>query len=75
MNVFLSYAVSPFDSPIAARLRAVAAAYDISIVLPDRTERPSNGLGIDTQNKIGQSDAVIALITWAGTDQNKRYDR
>ena len=63
MNVFLSYAVEPFDTPIAARLRAVAAAYDISILLPDRHQILPNGLSIDTQTKIGSCDAVIALIT------------
>jgi hypothetical protein len=63
VNVFLSYAVAPFDTPIAARLRAVAAAYDISILLPDRNQVFQNGLTIDTQTKIGSSDAVIALIT------------
>ena len=63
MNVFLSYAVAPFDAPIAARLRAVAAAYDISILLPDRNQPVQNGLPIDTQTKIESSDAVIALIT------------
>ena len=63
MKVFLSYAVASWDGPIAARLRAVAAAYDISILLPDRTQLSANGLSIDTETKIGQSDAVIALIT------------
>lgn len=63
MNVFLSYAVAPFDSPIAARLRAVAAAYDISILLPDRTQPSQNGLSADSQTKIRSSDAVIALVT------------
>ena len=63
MNVFLSYAVAPFDTPIAARLRAVAAAYDISILLPDRNQVFQNGLTVDTQTKIQSSDAVIALIT------------
>jgi hypothetical protein len=63
VNVFLSYAVAPFDTPIAARLRAVAAAYDISILLPDRNQVFQNGLSVDTQAKIKSSDAVIALIT------------
>jgi hypothetical protein len=63
VKVFLSYAVGPWDAPIAARLRAVAAAYDISILLPDRTQHPANGISVDTQTKIRQSDAVIALIT------------
>ncbi|MBC7908897.1 MAG: hypothetical protein H7Y30_00245 [Pyrinomonadaceae bacterium] len=63
MKVFLSYAVGQWDAPIAARLRAVAAAYDISILLPDRTQVSNNGLSADTQNKIKQSDAVIVLVT------------
>jgi hypothetical protein len=61
VNVFLSYALRPWDAPIAARLRAVAAAYDIAILLPDRTNQ--NGVTADTNNKINQSDAVIALVT------------
>lgn len=63
MKVFLSYAVGPWDTPIAARLRAVAAAYDITILLPDRTQIIHNGLPLDTQEKIRESDAVIALVT------------
>jgi len=65
VNVFLSYAVAPFDVPVAARLRAVAGAYDISILLPDRTQIIHNGLPADTQAKIRQSDALIALVTSA----------
>ena len=60
MNVYLSYAVGPIDAAIPARLRAVAAAYDISILLPDRT---TFALPSDAINKIKQSDAVIALAT------------
>ena len=63
MKVFLSYAVGPLDSSFAARLRAVAAAYDVAILLPDRTQIPHNGLRADTESKIKQSDAVIALVT------------
>jgi nucleoside 2-deoxyribosyltransferase len=63
VNVFLSYAVRPWDAPIAARLRAVAAAYDIAILLPVRNQVVQNGLTTDTLTKIKQSDAVIALIT------------
>jgi hypothetical protein len=63
MKVFLSYAVGQWDAPIASRLRAVAAAYDISILLPDRTQVNNNGLSADVQKKIKQSDAVIALVT------------
>lgn len=63
MNVFLSYAVGELDASIAARLRAVAAAYEISIVLPDRSYVGRNDLSRDTRDKIMQSDAVLALIT------------
>lgn len=63
MKVFLSYAVGPWDAPIAARLRAVAAAYDIAILLPIRVEGFQNGLTTDSLTKIKQSDAVIALVT------------
>jgi hypothetical protein len=63
MQVFLSYAFGDFDAPMAARLRAVAAAYNITILLPDRTQAIYSGLPDDTQKKIKQSDAVIALVT------------
>ena len=63
MKVFLSYAVRDWDAPIAARLRAVAAAYDIAILLPIRTPGVQNGITTDTLTKIKQSDAVIALVT------------
>lgn len=63
MKVFLSYAVGQLDAPIAARLRAVAAAYDISILLPDRTQATHGGININVRNQIKQSDAVIALLT------------
>lgn len=63
MRVFLSYAVGPVDAAIAARLRAVAAAYDIAILLPDRTLPFNDDLTIETLNKIKQSDAVIGLLT------------
>jgi hypothetical protein len=67
MKVFLSYAVGLWDTPIAARLRAVAAAYDITILLPDRTQIIHNGLPADTQEKLRESDAVIALVTNTAT--------
>jgi hypothetical protein len=63
MKVFLSYAVGQSDAPFAARLRAVAAAYDIVILLPDRTHITNNGLTNDTVKKIRQCDAVIGLLT------------
>lgn len=63
MQVFLSHAFSDFDAPIAARLRAVAAAYNVTILLPDRTQAIHKRLPDDSQKKIKQSDAVIALVT------------
>jgi hypothetical protein len=63
VKVFLSYAVGNLDSSFAARLRAVAAAYDVVILLPDRTRIPHNGMEAETQSQIKQSDAVIALVT------------
>jgi nucleoside 2-deoxyribosyltransferase len=63
MKVFLSYAVGHLESAIAARLRAVAAAYDISIVLPDRTIAPGQNIATEIRKQINQSDALIALIT------------
>lgn len=63
MKVFLSYGVGPWNGPIPARLRAVAAIYDISILLPDRTQVLHNGLPSDTKLKIGEADAVIVLVT------------
>lgn len=69
MKVFLSYAVGQLDTPIAARLRAVAAAYDIAILLPDRTQIIHNGLPIATKKKIKESDAVISLVTNTATQQ------
>lgn len=63
MKVFLSYAVGHLDVAIASRLRAVAAAYDVSILLPDRTAIAHGELPADTLKKIRQSDAVIGLLT------------
>jgi hypothetical protein len=63
MRIFLSYAVGPVDATIAARLRAVAAAYDIAILLPDRTRFAGNEVAPDTLKKIRQSDAIITLVT------------
>ena len=69
MKVFLSYAVGPWDGPIPARLRAVSAVYDISILLPDRTQVLHSGLPSDTQAKISEADAVIVLATNTAPDE------
>jgi len=66
VKVFLSYAVGSFDAAIPARLRAVAAAYDITVLLPERTQPFVSSLLGDTVKKIAQSDAVIALATRTG---------
>ncbi len=63
MKVFLSHAVGPLDASIPARLRAVAAAYDIEILLPERPQWSSNEVSGDSINKVALSDAVIALAT------------
>jgi nucleoside 2-deoxyribosyltransferase len=61
MKVFLSYALSPYDGALAARLRAVALAYNVELLLPNTENRQI--LPIENKRKIKQSDAVIALIT------------
>ena len=66
MKVFLSYAVGASDGSIPEQLRAVAAAYGISLLLPDRTYLSSDSLNADTMANITQSDAVIALVTITG---------
>jgi hypothetical protein len=66
MNVFLSYAVGPSEGSIPERLSAVAAAYGISLLLPDRTYPSSDSLNADTMANITQSDAIIALVTITG---------
>jgi hypothetical protein len=63
VKVFLSYAVGSLDAAIPARLRAVAAAYDIAVLLPERTQLHVSELSADTVKKIAQCDAVIALET------------
>ena len=75
MKVYLSYAYGPLDGPIAARLRAVAAIYGISILLPDQTLIGKN-LAAETEKLIKQSDAVIALISkFASRAAQKNVER
>jgi hypothetical protein len=61
MKVFLSYALSPYDGALAARLRAVALAYNVELVLPNAENR--RALPVENKRKIKQSNAVIVLIT------------
>jgi len=61
MKVFLSHSTSPYDASTPARLRAVAAAYGIQILLPERNGRTL--VNAETRGKIAQSDAVVALVT------------
>lgn len=64
MNVFLSHSVSIRDAPVAARLRAVAASYDIRLLLPLREHHYRQGrLTAEVKKLIESSDAVIALAT------------
>ncbi|MCW5968412.1 MAG: hypothetical protein KIT57_07845 [Blastocatellales bacterium] len=64
MKVFLSHSVSPHDAPVAARLRAVAATYDITLLLPEREHNYRQGrLTAEVRKQIRSSDAVIALAT------------
>lgn len=61
MKVFLSYALSPYERALAARLRAVALAYNVELLLPNTENRQI--LPIENRRKIKQSNAVIVLIT------------
>lgn len=61
MKVFLSYALSSYDDALPARLRAMALAYDVELLLPNADERQY--LILETKKKIKKSQAVIALVT------------
>ncbi len=64
MIVFLSHSFAPDEAAIAARLRAVAAAYDIQVLLPDRLNPYRRDVAPkDTRTKIAESDAMIAMAT------------
>lgn len=68
MNIFLSHSVAPEDGPIASRLKAVAAAYGIRVLLPERSgPSPKRALGSETTKLIRSADAVVALITERAT--------
>lgn len=56
----MSYALAPLDSSLSARLRAVALAYNIELLLPGVNNRPN--LPTENKKKIKESDAVIVLI-------------
>lgn len=72
MKIFFSHAVGTWDGPIAARLRAVAAVYDIAIMLPDRVRVVHNGLFAETKAKIKQADALISLVTRSASFESIR---
>lgn len=61
MKVFLSYALSPYDSALSARLRAVALAYNLELILPNADDRQNNVS--NNIQKIKDCDAVIVLIS------------
>lgn len=70
MNLFLSYALGPRDDYIPARLRAISAAYSISLLLPDRANTSPSNPNAVTRAKIIQSDAVIVLVTITGPPES-----
>jgi hypothetical protein len=61
MKVFLSYALSPLDSPLSARLRAVALAYNIELLLPGVENRQH--LPFENKKKIEDSNAILILLS------------
>lgn len=71
MRVFLSYALSPFDGALSARLRAVALAYNIDLLLPIVLDR--NTLPAANKKKIKDSDAVLILISHFNPTNNPHY--
>lgn len=68
VNIFLSHSVSPEDGPVASRLKAVAAAYGIRVLLPERSgPGPKRALGTEAIRLIRSADAVVALVTERAT--------
>lgn len=63
MKVFLSHSIAPDDGPVAARLRAVAAAYGIQILLPDRSVAVAGRVPPKIRQQIEGADAVVVLAT------------
>lgn len=61
MKVFLSYALSPYDGALAARLRAVALAFNIELLLPTVENRQD--LPTENKKKIKESNAIIILLS------------
>lgn len=68
MRVFLSHSISPEDGPVAARLKAVAAAYGVVVLLPEVT-RPASAAVLSRTEKtaIKNADAVVVLATMGAT--------
>lgn len=61
MRIFLSHSIASDDGPIASRMKAIAAAYETMVVLPDREgKRPAKSA---LRNSIRKADAVVALVT------------
>ncbi len=61
MKVFLSYALGSNDGALSARLRAVALAYNVDLLLPSVEKR--NLLPPVNRQKIKDSIAVIILVS------------
>jgi hypothetical protein len=63
VKVFLSHSVEDADGPIPSRVRAVAAAYGVALLLPERQPRPRSGAVSRTNRSLlKDADAVIAVI-------------
>lgn len=63
MKVFLSHSIAPEDGPVASRLRAVAAAYGIKLMLPDRSAAVAGTPTKAVRKQILDADAVVLLAT------------
>lgn len=65
VKVLLSHSVAESDGPLASRLRAVAASYGVTLLLPERREGPSRAVAPlkSTVEAITGADAVLALVT------------
>lgn len=61
MDLFLSHSIADDDGPVASRLKAVAAAYGLRVLLPERgsSRKPNRA----TRDAIQGAAAVLALVS------------
>jgi nucleoside 2-deoxyribosyltransferase len=63
-----AHLLAPEDGPVASRLKAVAAAYGIRVLLPERLgPSPKRTLGSEATKLIRSADAVVARVTERAT--------